>query len=84
MTSQLNTLSQNFDLILLPTEGESNHHLSEKLHANLGNNFLDGSLLEEQLQKLLIQNNEEHEDRELSLDELEDLGGGLGLVDAMV
>ena len=84
MTSQLNTFSQNFDLILLPTEGESNHHLSEKLHANLGNNFLDGSLLEEQLQKLLIQNNEEHEDRELGLDELEDLGGGLGLVDAMV
>ena len=84
MTTELNTLTQDFELILLPTEGESSHYLSDKLQANLANKFLDKSLLEEQLEKLLIQHSEELEDRELSLDELEDLGGGLGLVDAMV
>ena len=84
MTAKLNSLSQDFELILLPTEGESSHYLSDKLQANLANKFLDKSLLEEQLEKLLIQHSEEFEDRELSLDELEDLGGGLGLVDAMV
>lgn len=84
MTDKLNSLSQDFELILLPTEGESSHYLSDKLQANLASKFLDKSLLEEQLEKLLIQHSEELEDRELSLDELEDLGGGLGLVDAMV
>ena len=84
MTAKLNSLSQDFELILLPTEGESSHYLSAKLQANLANKFLDKSLLEEQLEKLLIQHSEEFEDRELSLEELEDLGGGLGLVDAMV
>ena len=84
MTAKVNSLSQDFELILLPTEGESSHYLSDKLQANLANKFLDKSLLEEQLEKLLIQHSEEFEDRELSLDELEDLGGGLGLVDAMV
>ena len=84
MTAKLNSLSQDFELILLPTEGESSHYLSDKLQANLANKFLDKGLLEEQLEKLLIQHSEELEDRELSLDELEDLGGGLGLVDAMV
>ena len=84
MTAKVNSLSQDFELILLPTEGESSHYLSDKLQANLASKFLDKSLLEEQLKKLLIQHSEELEDRELSLDELEDLGGGLGLVDAMV
>ena len=76
MTTELNTLTQDFELILLSTEGESSHYLSDKLQANLANKFLDKSLLEEQLEKLLIQHSEELEDRELSLDELEDLGGG--------
>ena len=84
MTTELNTLTQDFELILLSTEDKNNHELSKKLKDNLSNDFLDGSLLEQHLQKLLIQDNEEFEDRELSLDELEDLGGGLGLVDAMV
>ena len=84
MTTELNTLTQDFELILLSTEGESSHYLSDKLQVNLASKFLDKSLLEEQLKKLLIQHSEELEDRELSLDELEDLGGGLGLVDAMV
>ena len=84
MTTELNTLTQDFELILLSTEDKNNHELSKKLQDNLSNDFLDGSLLEQHLQKLLIQDNEEFEDRELSLDELEDLGGGLGLVDAMV
>ena len=84
MTAKLNSLSQDFELILLPTEDQSSQYLSDKLQANLASKFLDKSLLEEQLEKLLIQHSEELEDRELSLDELEDLGGGLGLVDAMV
>ena len=84
MTDKFNSLSQDFELILLPTEGESSHYLSDKLQANLASKLLDKILLEEQLEKLLIQHSEELEDRELSLDELEDLGGGLGLVDAMV
>ena len=68
MTDKFNSLSQDFELILLPTEGESSHYLSDKLQANLASKFLDKSLLEEQLEKLLIQHSEELEDRELSLE----------------
>ena len=84
MVSQTITSLHDFEIVLLPAENESIHSLSETLRKNLSKDLPDQSLLEEQLQKLLSQSKEEFEDRELSLDELEDLSGGLGLVDAMV
>ena len=39
MTTELNTLTQDFELILLSTEDKNNHELSKKLQDNLSNDF---------------------------------------------
>ena len=84
MMKHSSMLTQEFDLLLLPLEGNDNHQLSDKIFDNLPNNLLDKNRIEKKIQELLCQTEEESEDQELSLEELEDLEGGLGLVDAMV
>ena len=84
MAAQMTEVSQDFEMLLLPVEQADNSLSSEEFLRNFANFPIDNNLLKNQLDKLLSTHSEEFEDQELSLEELEDLGGGLGLVDAMV
>ena len=84
MDTQMTEVSQDFEMLLLPAKQANSSESSEEVLRNFANFPIDHNLLKNQLHTLLSTHSEEFEDQELSLEALEDLGGGLGLVDAMV
>ena len=84
MDEQMTGVSQDFEMLLLPAKQANSSESSEEVLRNFANFPIDHNLLKNQLHTLLSTHSEEFEDQELSLEALEDLGGGLGLVDAMV
>lgn len=78
------TSSLDFQLLLLPYQDEQAQKASlSQLQRSLG---LDAphEIIRAQLERLIANSADEHDDQELSLQDLEGLSGGVGLVDAMV